>query len=121
MAYSIFSFVYPLHVLLHILFPSEPLQELSSAILQRAREQEERDEPGESDDVATGAASPSNPLGCGVGEYGWGGAGHTKYFAAPNDGDLLVLFFTQVQVDPRTGQTTQELRSLVYSSVLEKE
>merc|ERR1711920_1032092 len=39
-------------------------------------------------------------LGCGLGEYGWGSAANTHYFASPADGGLLVLFFTQVLQDP---------------------
>lgn len=66
-----------------------------------------------------GAPSDYNPLGCGVGEFGWGGAANTHFFAFPKDGGLLVLFFTQVLRDPTSRFIARELRRHVYSSVLE--
>lgn len=62
---------------------------------------------------------PHNNLGSGVGEYGWGGAANTQYWASPKDGDLLVLFFTQVLTDPEFQRGSQALRRLVYGSFLE--
>ena len=61
-----------------------------------------------------------NPLGCGEGEYGWGGAACTQYFASPRDGGLLVLVFTQVLREPGMFGDRRELRKLVYSAVAEK-
>jgi len=61
-----------------------------------------------------------NPFRCGVGEYGWGGAANTHYFASPGDGGLLVLFFTQVLQDPLMVRTGRELHRFVYSSVVKR-
>lgn len=58
-----------------------------------------------------------NPLGCGIGEYGWGGAANTHYFASPADGDLLVLFFTQVLRDPSMGKIGSQLHRAVYGAI----
>lgn len=54
-----------------------------------------------------------------MGEYGWGGAANTQYFASPKDGGLLVLFFTQVVRDPTGRAASRELHKHVYSSLLE--
>jgi len=67
-----------------------------------------------------GGVAEYNPLRCGVGEYGWGGASNTHYFASPEDGGLLVLFFTQVLQDPLMPRTAGELRRHAYSSVVER-
>lgn len=63
--------------------------------------------------------TPSSGGICGIGEYGWGGAANTKYWASPQDGNLLVLFFTQVLQDPLNGRITQDLHRNVYRSVVD--
>lgn len=62
---------------------------------------------------------PYSSLGCGVGEYGWGGAADTHYFASPKDGGLLVLFFTQVVGDPTSRVISKAFHRYVYQSVVE--
>lgn len=49
-----------------------------------------------------------------IGEYGWGGAAATVYFADPVE-DLVVLYFTQV-LGARRGPK-EELRRLVYKAL----
>lgn len=62
-----------------------------------------------------------NPLGCGIGEYGWGGAANTHYFASPADGNILVLFFTQVLRDPSMGKIGSQLHRAVYGALASAE
>ncbi|MBX9602463.1 MAG: beta-lactamase family protein [Bryobacteraceae bacterium] len=50
------------------------------------------------------------------GEFGWGGAYHTSYWVAPEEG-LVALFFTQLL--PATGSDVHDkFRALVYQSVV---
>jgi CubicO group peptidase (beta-lactamase class C family) len=52
-----------------------------------------------------------------VGEYGWGGAYHTKFWVDPVE-KLVVVFMTQLL--PSTGSDAHmTLRQLIYSSILE--
>ncbi len=52
-----------------------------------------------------------------VGEYGWGGAYHTKYWVDPVE-KLVVVFMTQLL--PASGSTAQTtLRQLVYASIVD--
>ena len=52
-----------------------------------------------------------------VGEYGWGGAYHTKFWVDPVE-KLVVVFMTQLL--PSTGSDAQmTLRQLIYSSIME--
>jgi CubicO group peptidase (beta-lactamase class C family) len=51
------------------------------------------------------------------GEYGWGGAYHSTYWADPEE-DLVVIYFTQVI--PATGLDDHgKLRAMVHGSILE--
>ena len=51
------------------------------------------------------------------GEFGWGGAYHSTYWADPQE-DLLVVYFTQLR--PAGGIDDQDkLRSLVYQAIVE--
>jgi len=52
-----------------------------------------------------------------LGEYGWGGAYHSTYWADPEE-ELVVIYFTQVI--PATGLDDHaKLRTMIYSSILE--
>jgi len=51
------------------------------------------------------------------GEYGWGGAYHSTYWADPEE-ELVVIYFTQVI--PATGLDDHgKLRAMVYGSIIE--
>lgn len=51
------------------------------------------------------------------GEFGWGGAYHSTYWADPSE-ELVVIYFTQVI--PATGLDDHgKLRTLIHASILE--
>jgi CubicO group peptidase (beta-lactamase class C family) len=53
-----------------------------------------------------------------VGEYFWGGAASTYFFADPGE-DLAVVFMTQVMMAPDRVRLRRDLRTLVYSAMTE--
>ena len=65
--------------------------------------------------VSVSLGPDSNGVGS-AGEYGWGGAAATVYWADPVE-DLVVLYFTQV-LGARQGPK-DELRRLVYAALRE--
>jgi CubicO group peptidase (beta-lactamase class C family) len=52
-----------------------------------------------------------------VGEFGWGGAYHSTYWADPEQ-DLAVVYLTQLRLAGNIDDSAK-LRSLVYQSVIE--
>lgn len=53
-----------------------------------------------------------------VGEYFWGGAASTYFFADPKE-DLAVIFMTQVMMAPDRVRLRRDLRTLVYGAMTE--
>ena len=53
-----------------------------------------------------------------VGEYSWGGAAGTYFFADPKE-DMAVVFMTQVLLSPDRIRLRRELRTLVYGAMTE--
>jgi len=53
-----------------------------------------------------------------VGEYFWGGAASTYFFADPKE-DMAVVFMTQVLGAPERVRLRRDLRTLVYSAMTE--
>jgi CubicO group peptidase (beta-lactamase class C family) len=53
-----------------------------------------------------------------VGEYSWGGAAATYFFCDPRE-DMAVVFMTQVLAMPDRVRLRRELRTLVYSALME--
>ncbi len=52
-----------------------------------------------------------------AGEYGWGGAAATVYWADPAE-ELVVLFFTQVRTAVRTEDTLSHDTYITFTQVL---
>ena len=53
-----------------------------------------------------------------VGEYAWGGAAGTYFFADPKE-DMAVVFMTQVLLAPDRIRLRRDLRTLVYGAMTE--
>ena len=53
-----------------------------------------------------------------VGEYSWGGAASTYFFADPKE-DMAVVFMTQVLTAPDRIRLRRDLRTLVYGAMTE--
>jgi CubicO group peptidase (beta-lactamase class C family) len=68
--------------------------------------------------VAVTANLPATGLPGTVGEYSWGGAANTYFFADPKE-DMAVVFMTQVLMAPDRTRLRRDLRTLVYSAMTE--
>ena len=68
--------------------------------------------------VAVTVNVPATGLPGTEGEYSWGGAAGTYFFADPKE-DMAVVFMTQVLLAPDRIRLRRELRSLVYGAMTE--
>jgi CubicO group peptidase (beta-lactamase class C family) len=68
--------------------------------------------------VAVTVNLPATGLPGTVGEYSWGGAANTYFFADPKE-DMAVVFMTQVLLAPDRTRLRRDLRTLVYSAMTE--
>jgi CubicO group peptidase (beta-lactamase class C family) len=68
--------------------------------------------------VAVTVNLPATGLPGTVGEYSWGGAANTYFFADPKE-DMAVVFMTQVLMAPDRTRLRRDLRTLVYSAMTE--